>query len=506
MGSRTKNTKRNIITSYIYILLNYLFQFISRSFMIHYLGEQYLGLSSLFSSILQFLNLTELGFAGAIVYNMYKPLADNDVDTVCALLNYYKVIYRKIGTIILIAGVSVLTFIPKLISGSYPTDINIRLLYLLYLSNTVISYFLFAYKTSLLEATQRIDYVRIAHIVVILIQYPLQIAALVLFRNYYLFVIVLIISSGAKNVVVAWFAKKYYPQYVCRGDLTESIKYSIITRVKGLMIGSIGTATSALDSVVISSVVGLTAVAQYNNYIIIMGGVGSVIAMLRKAMQPSVGNSVAKETVEKNYNDLLLWQFMFSFIASWCVSCLYTLYQPFMKLWMGEGMLLPAHDVVMICVMFNVSIIQHSYYLYLSGGGLWWELRWPYIFEMITNLLLNIILGKFFGISGVIFASLFVTIVSGLIWQCKIILSEYFKKSIWGFLKREILYFAVSIVVTIFTYLSVKKICSHITGVVGFTAQAVLSVVISGILLVLIYYKTLIFKKAFIFMKRAIKA
>ena len=99
-----------------------------------------------------------------------------------------------------------------------------------------------------------------------------------------------------------------------------------------------------------------------------------------------------------------------------------------------------------------------------------------------------------------------VGVVSGLIWQCKIILSEYFKKSIWGFLKQEILYFAVSIVVTIFTYLSVKKICSHMTGVAGFTAQAVLSVVISGILLVLIYYKTPIFKKPFIFMKTAIKA
>ena len=86
--SRTKNTKRNIIVSLMYTAVNMLFQFISRSAIISNLGEQYLGLSSLFTSVLQVLNMAELGFTGAIVYNMYKPLAEDDTDTVCALLAY----------------------------------------------------------------------------------------------------------------------------------------------------------------------------------------------------------------------------------------------------------------------------------------------------------------------------------------------------------------------------------------------------------------------------------
>ena len=506
MASRTKNTKRNIITSYIHIMLNYLFQFVSRSFILYYLGEQYLGLSSLFSSILQFLNMAELGFAGSIVYNMYKPLAENDVDTVCALLNYYKKIYRRIGTIILVVGMGILPLIPKLVHGSYPEDINIQVLYLIYLLNTGISYFLFAYKTSLLEATQRMDYVKVAYIIVVLIQYPLQMATLVLFKNYYFFVGIMVISSGAKNIVAAFLAKKYFPQYVCQGVISDSVKKSIISRVKGLMLGSIGTATSTLDSVVIASIVGLTAVAKYNNYIIIMGGVGSIIAMIRKAMQSSVGNSVAKESVEKNYQDLFLWQFMFSFIASWCVSCLYALYQPFMKLWMGAEMLLQNHDVIMLCALFNIGIIQHSYYLYLSGSGLWWELRWSYIFEAVINLFLNIVLGRFFGVSGVIFASLFVSFISGLIWQCKIIFKEYFKKSTTGFYKRAGIYFLVSLIVTGINYLIVSQIEYYCVGIIAFFIQVILSIVVSGILLVAIYYRTTIFKTSMTFLKKAIKA
>lgn len=122
--SRTKNTKRNIVASLINTSISLLFRFISRSVLIYFLGEEYLGLSSLFTSVLQVLNMAELGFSGAIVYNMYKPLAENNSNTVCALLAYYRRIYRTIGTIILIAGVVVAPFIPKLIKGSYPNDIN----------------------------------------------------------------------------------------------------------------------------------------------------------------------------------------------------------------------------------------------------------------------------------------------------------------------------------------------------------------------------------------------
>lgn len=506
MSSRTKNTKRNIIASYAYILINYIFQFISRSIILHFLGEEYLGLSSLFSSILLFLNMAELGFAGSIVYNMYKPIADEDEEKVCALLNYYKHVYRKIGTIILIIGVAIVPLIPYLIKDSYPKDLNVYFLYILYLANTVISYFLFAYKSSLLEATQRMDYVKIAYIIVTLVQYPLQFLSIIAFRNYYLFVGIMVVCSGAKNIVAALFANKYYPMYICKGSVSENDKRSIISRVKGLMIGSISTATSTLDSVVISSIVGLAAVAKYNNYIIIMGGVGSVITMIRRAMQSSVGNSVAKETVEKNYNDLLLWQFMFSFIASWCVSCMFVLYQPFMKLWMGGEMLLPIYDVIMICAIFNIGIVQHSYYLYLSASGLWWELRWAYVFEIIANLALNIVLGMLFGISGVIFSSLFVTVVSGLIWQCKIILNEYFSRGVKGFLLKELVYFLVSIVVTCVNYFILSHVNALDNGVFGLIIMAFISGCLSLIMLILIYLRTPMFKRALSFIRVAIKA
>lgn len=58
--------------------------------MIYLMGVEYLGLNSLFTSILQVLNLAELGVGSAMVYSMYKPIAENDKSTICALLKLYK--------------------------------------------------------------------------------------------------------------------------------------------------------------------------------------------------------------------------------------------------------------------------------------------------------------------------------------------------------------------------------------------------------------------------------
>ena len=88
--ARTTNTLRNILFSYADVLVTIVFQFVSRTVIIHILGSEYLGLSSLFSAILQVLNMAEMGFSVAIIYNMYKPIAENDEKKICSLLNYYK--------------------------------------------------------------------------------------------------------------------------------------------------------------------------------------------------------------------------------------------------------------------------------------------------------------------------------------------------------------------------------------------------------------------------------
>lgn len=145
---RTKNSARNIRWGIIQKLAQSLGPFVVRTVLIYVMGAEYAGLNSLFTSILSVLSLTELGFSQAIVYSMYKPVAEGDKEKICALLNIYKRAYHVIGYVILGIGCAIIPLIPFLISGDVPAGINLYILYIIYLLNTVISYFLFAYKTA----------------------------------------------------------------------------------------------------------------------------------------------------------------------------------------------------------------------------------------------------------------------------------------------------------------------------------------------------------------------
>lgn len=504
ISSRTKNTKRNIIWSYADYFISFIFQFVSRTIIVQVLGSQYLGLSSLFTSILQVLNMAELGFSSAVVYNMYKPIAENDVNGVNALLAFYRNIYRIVGSLILVVGVGFTPFLPLLIKGSWPEDINIYILYLLYLLNTVVSYFLFAYKSSLLNAMQRMDLTKIAYSIVNILQCVLQLVSVLVFKNYYAFVVVLLLGSVFKNILAAYFAKKYYPQYECRGCITKAVKISIVKRVKGLLICKIsGVTYTTFDSIILSTIFGLVSVAVYANYLTVYAAVTNVIILIRHAMQASIGNSVASEDVSKNYKDVLLWQFLFSVIAIWCSVCLLCLFQPFMKIWMGDDMMLTMVDVIILSVLFLISTVQHAFYLYLSGTGMWWELRWAYIWSTVCNLILNVGLCKLWGTTGIILATFIAKFVFGFVWQCQIIFKNYFKKSTKEYHLKHFVYFSIGILIAVITY----YLCSMVRSddLFGLFERGIICVVVPPSLMFICFRKMDVFKKSKLLIMNVIK-
>lgn len=488
-SSRIVNTKRNIIWSFADYAISIVFQFVSRTIIVQILGKEYLGLSSLFTSILHVLNMTELGFSSAVVYNLYKPIANKDTKTVCALLSFYKKVYRIVGIIILILGLIITPFLRSLIKGSVPVELNIYVLYFLYLINTVVSYFVFAYKASLLNALQRMDLTKKAYSIVNVSQCIFQIVVLLIFKNYYLFIVGTILGTIAKNVLAAWYSQKRYPQYISEGKITEETRKDIWQRVKGLLVGKIsGVTYTTFDSIILSAMIGLVPVAIYNNYLVIYNSIASIIVLIRQAMQASVGNSVASESVEKNYKDVFRWQFVFSMIAIWCATCLVCLYQPFMIIWMGEEMLLPSIDVIILGMLLAVSTVQHAFYLYLSGCGLWWSLRWPYILSTITNLILNIVLCNVWGITGIILATLIAQLIFGLICHGIIIFKEYFKKSVALYFKKQLIYFFAGIIICTL----VSLVCSFISiqNIVGLICKAIPCIIIPPICILLFFGKS----------------
>ena len=288
---RLKNSLRNVMGALINKATAIVFPFVIRTIILYYLGTEYAGLSSLFTSVLQILSLSELGIGSAIVFSMYKPVAEGNTDEINALLKLYRKFYYIIGIVILIIGIALVPFIPKLISGEYPQDINLYALYLIYLSNTVISYFLFAYKTSVLNAFQRSDIESNLTTVINIGMYILQIITLIVFRNYYLYIIWLPIATIFINVLRSYIVDKQYPEICCAGEVSSEVKHDIFKRV-GALIGHqlSGTVNCSLDNIVVSAFLGLKVVAQYGNYYYIVSALSGVMQVTFNALTASIGN------------------------------------------------------------------------------------------------------------------------------------------------------------------------------------------------------------------------
>lgn len=485
------NAKRNVIAGVLNKTIVMVFPFIVRTIINLYLGSEYLGLNSLFNSLLTVLSLSELGFGTAVVYHMYKPVAENDTPLVCALLNFYRKVYRWVGLVILCVGLLLIPFLPKLINGTSPEGINLVGVYLIFLLNTVISYFLSAYLNSLLVVYQRSDVTSLINTVVTVGLYFCQIIVVVLTRNYFMYSVLLPVFTVINNIWIYLFTKKAFPQYKCYGTLGKEQLASIKKLIAGAFIQKAsGVTRNALDSVCTSAFLGLSLTAIYNNYYTISNSITVFLSIIYNAVLGGIGNHIALKTKKENFQEMRRLDFLYLWISGWCSICLLCLYQPFMRIWMGDNMLLPMPAVIMFCTYFYLLKLGDIRCIYTDANGLWWEHRYRSIVEFILNVLLNVLLGKYFGIYGIIMATIITLVVCNYFWGTFITFRCYFEKDSRNeYFKYQAKYSIVSLIICALSYF----VCSFIDFDSTFATiaiRALICTILPNIMYILIYCKT----------------
>lgn len=455
MVTRTKNGTRNIAAGFLNKLVQILLPFFARTVFIYTLGSEYLGLSSLFSSILMVLNLSELGFGSALVFSMYRPIAENNKTKICALLSVYKKIYLSIGVIILIVGLALIPFLPYLIKGGIPSGINIYYLYLLYLGNTVISYFIYAHRKALLIAYQRSDVISNINTIATIALNAIQIVILFLTHNFYLYVLIYFLFTIIESIWAGALSKKFYPSLDAEGNITVEDKKAIGKHVKGIALQQIcSTSRNTMSSIVISSFLGLSIVTIYGNYFMILASIHAFLYQIPHSIKATVGNSIASESLEKNYKDFSVIYLVYLWISGWCATCLVCLYQPFMRMWMGEELMFPMHTVILLCLYFIILSMADILALYKDAAGLWWYGRYRVVIEAISNIILTILFGYLWGINGILLAPILTMTIIGHGYGGWIVFNYYFKAyNFFSFILKQLLYLILIACISAFTLL-----------------------------------------------------
>ncbi len=492
---RTKNATRNIVFGVILRIYQIVVPFIMRTAMIYYLGVQYLGLNSLFASVLSVLTLAELGVGSAMVFSMYKPIAEDDTKTICALMQLYKVYYRIIGLIIAIIGLVITPFIPHLIHSDLPEGLNIYVLYMLHLASTVLSYWLFAYKNCLLTAHQRNDITNKVTMAVSSLLYAFQLFILLVLKNYYCYVLAALISQAATNIMTAIVVDKMYPQYQAGGSLPKYEVMKINKRVTDLFTSKIGSVVvNSADTIVISSFLGLTALAIYQNYFYIMNSVIGIIGIIMTSCTAGIGNSLIIESREKNYNDLNKLTFIIAWISGFCTSCFLTLYQPFMTIWVGKNLLLPFSAVICFCIYFYVFEINRLLNTFKDAGGIWHKDRFRPLITALGNLGMNLLIVRHWGLYGIILSTVLSMLIIGMPWLLYNLFTELFDfDQLRDYLFRLFYYSSMAL----FSCLTTGLICSFVQGSNWSTVfiRGLICCIVPNVIFLIVYRNTLVFRQ-----------
>lgn len=494
---RTKNSIQGMTSGIVNKIVSLLLPFIVRTIFINTLGIQYLGLNSLFASILNILNLAELGVGSAISFSLYDAIAKEENNKICALINLYKKIYKVIGIFILVIGLLLLPFLHIICNSDVPNNINIYIVYILYLINSSISYLFYAYKNSLFASHQK-NYItnNINTLINVLLNIT-QACALIIFRNYYVYVILLISSTLLNNILVCYYANKIYPQYQPHGEISYLEKKSIYSKVKALFYYKVGAVVLAsIDSIVINYYLGLSVLGKYNSYYYIITTLFGFIQIITNSMLAGVGNSIITDTVEKNKKDFDRINFIMSWIIGFCSICLLCLYQPFMHLWLGKENMFPIGLVIMLSAYFYVWKMMEIVNMYKDANGLWERDKFRPLVASAVNLILNILLVQVIGIYGIVISTIISILLVIFPWSSYILFKEYFKKGYIGYVLNYLKYLLVTVINGSLTYF----ICSFFVTYTlnGLIIGCTICIFIPNIIYFLIYARSTLFNNSII--------
>lgn len=485
---RTTYSIKNYIIQLIKNIITIIFLFIGQSTFIKILGVEYNGLNGLFSNILTVLNLFELGISSSITYNLYKYIKNNNKETIKSIMHFYKKSYNYISILILTIGLSITPFI-KYIVKDIKVDINLYLIYILFLLSTVSTYIL-SYKRNLIIANQKNYIINIIQIIYIIILNLLQISILYITKNYYLYLIIKIICILLENIMINIKTNKLYPYLLEKNikPLDKSIKENIINRVKALIIHKVsGAVTNGTDNILISSVLGIATVGLYTNYNYIISAVNKLFGNVISSIMPSIGNLLIENNKEKNYETFKKIRFLNFWISVFTSTCILLITEPFIKIWLGKDYLLQTSVLIVLVINYFQTMMRKTYSVFKDAAGIWIEDKYIPILQLSINLITSIILLKLIGLKGVFIGTILSSLVLWFYSYPKFVYKNLFNRSI-----KEYIIELIKHIIIFISIMSISYILNLLSN--NIIISFVISITIPNIILLIIYKNTEEFK------------
>ena len=491
---RVENSVKNIYVAIFTQIVIILLGFWSRKVFIDNLGTEYLGVNGFLTNILSMLSLIEGGIGGSIIYNLYKPLAENDEEKIIALVQLYKKLYFILA--IVIFGLSTIMYL--FIGDFIKVDSGIKfvgVVYFIFVFKNIVSY-LNAHKWSLINADQKGYILAKYNLIFKVITTVVNVIILKTTKNYILFLIIELGIFIVQNIWNGRIVNQRY-SYIKTKEKYKVDKYTknnLITNVKALFLHQIGTyCVFGTDNLLISYFVNIKTVGLYSNYTMIVAHLGELVTPVLSGIEASVANLIVKESKEKVYEVFKITYLINFWIYSFCTIFLYNLLEAFINWWLGEGLLLNRLAFVFILINFYITGLRKSVLIFKNKGGIFTNDKYVPLIESVINLGGSIILVKYFGLAGVFMGTTVSTIAIPLWTQSKLVYNKIFEKSVIEYFKKYFYYLMLTLIVGVLTTKSCNILVQG-TGFIDLVFKGIICVLIPNIIYLILFYKTDEFK------------
>ena len=482
--SRIKMTAKNIAAGYTASIISMLLGFVSRTIFIYTLGSIYLGVNGLFTNVLGMLSLTELGIGTAMNFSLYKPVAKGDTKKIQGLMNFYKNAYRVIALVVAVLGLSLVPFLKYIIKGGEELGYNqIQIYYLIFLFNTVITYFV-SYKFSLVNAHQKNYIVTNVNIVTNFITVASQIVILLLFKNFLLYLLIASFIGLTQKIFISFYLNRLFPYL--KGKNKEKVPSeefkAIKTNVASLIFHKLGdVCVSQTDNIIISSFLNVVIVGYLSNYNLIITSVTTFIMIFMNSVSASFGNMMVTENKEKVYDTYKTFRFTAFLLYGFSGLMFYFLLTPFITLWIGADKTLSSITIALIILNHYLTGMRYSLIVVKTAAGVFKQDRFILLLQAIINLVASIILVKLIGLPGVFAGTVLQSVVAN-IARPFIYYPIVFKKQGIEYFKDSLLFLLTLASITILGFVLKHFLLTEITWPLFILFTAIFCLLTVGIL------------------------
>lgn len=458
-----------------------------RRLLIQRLGNDINGLNSLFSSIIGMLGVAELGIGRAITFSMYSPIIKDNKQQVAALYCLYKKWYLIIGIVILVIGIIIIPLLPYLINDYEQLSVNVYISFFLSLIAVVLSYG-FSAKTSLIEAYKD-NYITTGLMTVsYLVRYALQIAAILIWRSFTVFLICQIIGT-----LVLWalteiaVRQKHGDIIVLHEDVDTETKTVVTRNVKAMVMHKVGTImVNSVDSIIISGFIGVVLLGKYSNYNYIAAVLVSVLALFFTPLTSVVGHLCAEGNQEKSKGYFDYFYSLNFIIGVVFFLGYYAVIDSVVSLLFGTGLSV-SHAIAFIITLNQfVQYMRNASLLFRNASGTFHNDRWKPIAEGVANIILSllfvVVFPEEYRVVGVIVATIITNLLICDTVEPFVVFKHVFGRSPKDFYIKNYGYIGLfTLALFSLTYLT-RTTSSPITGLIanGFISMGV-SILILGL-------------------------